>query len=410
MEHLSTQVTQYRKKLADQESQIQILSEKNSDLRVRLDRYARAKKKNGIVISDSGLVGENDADHSGPESTKPSGRAIGLNDESDAKSMDSSQRRSGKLSGKPLSPQAKAVASGSALNEAVLIDEESVKEQLKSFLVDRLKDLIDLKACQEDIDVLESKGTAISNDKSELEKELLTIQKQQSQAEESLRRRIGELDSKIESLRQQYAKLLKSADVNHPDSQQRLKEIKFSIDSYEEHRHEFFDRLQQGLLPADITARTQDIKEDLEVLQTELELNDARIVQEKSHLSKLLKKDGSAQPDSLLNRLNAIRGFREGGGNDGNRMSALEEAIGGIFFDEIKRFQQQIQTPSRSAGSSSSSSSVASVVSDYSLRQLIEMLMVSTFSSRQADSAIKMLTQQLDDKQVYHQDADPTAG
>ena len=31
LEHLSTQVTQYRKKLADQESQIQILSEKNSD-------------------------------------------------------------------------------------------------------------------------------------------------------------------------------------------------------------------------------------------------------------------------------------------------------------------------------------------------------------------------------------------
>lgn len=183
-----------------------------------------------------------------------------------------------------------------------------------------------------------------------------------------------------------------------------MKEIKFSIDSYEEHRHEFFDRLQQGLLPADITARAQDLKEDLEVLQTELELNDARIVQEKGHMSKLLKKDGSAQPDAFLSRLNAIRGFQEGGGNDGNRMSALEEAIGGIFFDEIKQFQQQIQTSSRSAGSSSSSSSsssVAAVVSDYSLRQLIEMLMVSTFSSRQADSAIKMLTQQLDDKQVY---------
>jgi hypothetical protein len=82
-------------------------------------------------------------------------------------------------------------------------------------------------------------------------------------------------------------------------------------------------------------------------------------------------------------------------------MSALEEAIGGIFFDEIKRFQQQIQTSSRTAGSkSSSSSSASSIVSDYSLRQLIEMLLVSTFSSRQADSAIKMLTQQLDDKQV----------
>ena len=102
LEHLSTQVTQYRKKLADQESQIQILSEKNSDLRVRLDRYARAKKKNGIVIPDSGLVGENDVDQSGPESTRPPGRAIGLNDESDAKSIDSSQRRSGK----PFSPQA----------------------------------------------------------------------------------------------------------------------------------------------------------------------------------------------------------------------------------------------------------------------------------------------------------------
>ena len=197
MEHLSTQVTQYRKKLADQESQIQILSEKNSDLRVRLDRYARAKKKNGIVISDSGLVGENDADHSGPESTKPSGRAIGLNDESDAKSMDSSQRRSGKLSGKPLSPQAtKAVVESSPIHDheaAVMIDKESVMEQLK----DQLKDLIALKTFHEELRHLEIKEAAISDDNKDLKSEL---SQQRSQAEQSLRRRIGELNKKIDSL------------------------------------------------------------------------------------------------------------------------------------------------------------------------------------------------------------------
>ena len=197
LEHLSTQVTQYRKKLADQESQIQILSEKNSDLRVRLDRYARAKKKNGVVISDSGLVGANDADHSGSESTKPSSRAIGLNDESNAKSMDSGRRSSsGKTSGKkPFSPQAKAVESSPA-HEAVVIDEESVKEQLK----DQLRDLIDLKTCHEELLRLESKGLAISSDdRSDLKNEL---SKQRSQAEESLRRRIGELDKKVDSLYQ----------------------------------------------------------------------------------------------------------------------------------------------------------------------------------------------------------------
>ena len=389
-------MTQYRKKLADQESQIQILNEKNNDLKVRLDRYARAKKKNGIVISDSGLNGDNDTEYSGPESSRPQGHMNNLNDELEAKSMDlNTRRRGGKSSGKSFSPRAKDESSST--QEVVTMDEESVKEQLKTFLVNRLKDLIDLKACQEEINHLESKGVAISDEKCELGREFSAIQKQRTQAEESLRRRIGDLDSKIESLRQQYAKLSKSSDVSHPDSQQRLKDIKFSIDSYEEHRHEFFDRLQQGLLPSDTAARAQDLQEDLEVLQTELELNDARIIQEKGQLSKLLKKDAGAHSDALLSRLNAMKSVGKKDSSDGKQTSALEEAIGGLFFDDVKRFQQQIlPPPSRPPVSTSP----VLVVSDCTLRQLIQMLLDSTFSSRSSDGVIKMLSQKLDDKQV----------
>ena len=247
LEHLSSQVSQYKKKLADQESQIQILTEKNNELRSRLDRYAKAKKRNGVVISATGSS-EHDGENSGNESAATSSHLGAPNDEPDSKSMDSSRKQK-KQWDKPFSPQPqqKQMLSNSKSGKSLAVfNEEEMNKQVQSFLVSRLKYLMDLKCKLEEVSSLETRANALMDDKRDMEKELLVIEQQQAQAEDALKRRIVELDSKIDTLLQQHAKLSKSGNFSHPDTQRRLEDLKFSIDSYEEHKSEFFDRLKQG--------------------------------------------------------------------------------------------------------------------------------------------------------------------
>ena len=134
-----------------------------------------------------------------------------------------------------------------------------------------------------------------------------------------------------------------------------------------------------GLLAPDVVARAQDLKEDLEVIQTEIELNNTKIIQTRNLFSKLLKKGESGDSNELLSKLTI-----------GSGPVGLEDAVGGIFFNDIKCFQlEQKLAPN-----------AADFFGDCALRQMINMLLSATFSAGNSDETIKTLSQQISDKQV----------
>ena len=100
-------------------------------------------------------------------------------------------------SGKELSPARKAECSPT--RAAVLIGSDSVKEHLKT----QLQDIIDLKACHEKLVDLKKEGGTACNNSNEVEKE---ESKQRLYAEESFKRKLLELNKKVDVLFQSSQK------------------------------------------------------------------------------------------------------------------------------------------------------------------------------------------------------------
>ena len=116
----------------------------------------------------------------------------------DPKAMDSRSAISLSVSsGKELSPTRKAECSPT--RAAVLIGNDSVKEHLKT----QLQDIIDLKACHEKLVDLKKEGGTACNNNNEVEKE---ESKQRLYAEESFKRKLLELNKKVDVLFQSSQK------------------------------------------------------------------------------------------------------------------------------------------------------------------------------------------------------------
>jgi chromosome segregation ATPase len=127
------------------------------------------------------------------------------------------------------------------------IEIDDYTNRLDAFVGHRLTYLTELKRCYDELVLLKNKQSSLAEEKTELDREIDVISLQQQQAEDQLKRKIADVDTRIAHLKMQYASIHNNINRDKATKKQ-LDDIKFSIDSYEEHREEFFDRLHEGNL------------------------------------------------------------------------------------------------------------------------------------------------------------------
>ena len=423
LDQLTHQVAQYKKRATDSQQQIKQLEEKNADLRSRLDRLAKAKRKTSGVMpaagagAGAGAGGVQDNEAADNESGAEQSDTDADSHVEENRSINGSSSRRGKAS-LPSSAPSKSDhgASGQRRGTAALAQRAISSSEIIEILVARVAEICELKAVRGELDRLLKLRRDLKADREETFEELRPILQVKAQREEGLRAKLVDIDKKAMVMRKKAEKLHdKLREFEHrqdrDDSPAVLavrrdyEDVECSLGSYAEHKREIQSRLDQSgnFLDPDALARLQELQEELETLDTEIELNGARIAHEHLRMGKLTPPTLSSSISSAKEQqVNDSAGVgRLAGDKVADQLK--EEQLYDALVRDLQRLLSLTLSTSKSnhsgdkASANNSDPASAAKVSAV-LRSLLSMVVDARWQSRGVDGTVQQLQQQLDDK------------
>lgn len=375
LDQLTHQVTQFKKKAADSQQQIRALEEKNVDLRNRLERFAKARRKNGFEDPDepdstAGAKGE------GAPASGPGGAGAGPRSES----------KYAQSKGEDLPPP----TAGAGKRAAATVrepEEASITPAALSELVrTKVEDIIEYRLARSELERLERANVNLKAEREDILAELRPIQTKQAEAEGKLRKKMSEIDNKIVALQERTAALQrrydaalsKGADTSALHDE--IENLQESIGTYEDHKREYEDRLQRGGLDDALLNQKQDLQEELETLDTEVELNQARMAHEKLRLHKLEDSVLGVKPASSLSSTRPR-----------TTAAISQEDCYQALLSNLKA-SLYMDNPSAEARL------------DAAFKQVVEMLVQHRTQGTDSSALLKQVQQQLDDKSAEYEE------
>jgi DNA repair exonuclease SbcCD ATPase subunit len=254
LDQMAHQIAQYKKKAADSQAQIRLLEDKNIELRNRLERYAKARRKNGFEDPNSDVSA--DADAKAEAAVSHRAEVKGVQAKGDA----------GKVS--KVDPQA-----------------------ISTWLQRRLDDEVEYRTTKAELQRLLDVHAHLTRERDALMTELGPLKAKQEEARGKLGRKIADLGSKVSGLQDRRGEVIRQIRSARGEDaaalRDQLEEVEESLATYDEHRSECEERLRRGALDDAALGQLLDLSEELETLETEDELNQARIAHEKMRLGKL---------------------------------------------------------------------------------------------------------------------------
>lgn len=256
LDQLTHQIAQYKRKSTEAQAQIRQLEDKNVDLRARLERYSKARRKTGHECPDS------------PDATAAA----------DAKLVGRRSEAKGAV--------AKSV-DGAAPPVRVLSAQET-----KEWLGGKLEEVVEFRSTNNELQRLATVRANLSREREAILAEMSPLRKRQQEAQKKLSGKVHDLAQKVSALKERDNTLRRRIESTTDEEalsalRDQRAELQDTISSYKEHRQECDDRLQRGALDDASLDQLQDLSEELETLNTEDELNQARIAHEKLRLGKL---------------------------------------------------------------------------------------------------------------------------
>ena len=307
LDALSSQVAAFKRSSGEAQQLIKHLEQKNADLRVRLERSAKAMGR-----SASAPRPQSSSSSSSSVAPPLPGSAAGRSRPREAKSLTSSSparddasvmtehtshtnhtaqtNQSARSGAGSVSTAATAATTSTRRGKKVAID----------WLLQRVDDFTAARYAKVEVAKLLSNCRAAEREKSDLQGELKQLQAQQRDGEAALTKQMREVESRLDKLVQlskQYkaeAAALASAgdEVRRQATLAKLADTERALRSHMEHRTELSHRLGHGVLGTDALSRLQDIRDELETLETEISLNVVRLGEEKRRINKA-RKDGA---------------------------------------------------------------------------------------------------------------------
>lgn len=375
LELLSQQVSQYMKKSVESEELVSKLQQENSDLVEKLSK----------LLSESVKPGDNINDADSKNTERDSERYIKTRGDKDA-----------------YNPMNSSVVNVSNSADAI-INENDVQHWLQS----RINALCTARLIAIEIQRLSLSCASLRAEKEEILKEIQPIKNKQFDSEAQIKKKIQEVSKKMDQLITRYNVLKykiqssNSGEGNEEEGSMKLldeyEETKFSIASYKEHKSELEDRLLKGVLPADLELKLQELQEEMQTIDTEIDLSHSRIRQEKSKLKKLLP--NTADSNVIIKKLISISD-----GIDYTTNSTVEpiENLDDLHIISeysnwlVQDLYNSLKLPMNSTKNHSNNESALQLV----VKFIARMLLSEEFRSKADDLSIRQLQQQLDDKKA----------
>jgi hypothetical protein len=179
---------------------------------------------------------------------------------------------------------------------------DSFDGELISCLDQYISSANELESCRVELDKLMKVFISANAEKNDKSDSINKINKQISDGQITLNQKIKDLELKIKNLKAVYKSKKQQDEYSNGDE---MKELKISIFSYEQHKKELSDRLSSGLVSDSILAKLHELQEDKEVLETEIDLEQGRITQERNKMTKLLDCFQHCK-NSISNKLHSI--------------------------------------------------------------------------------------------------------
>eukprot|EP01038_Epipyxis_sp_PR26KG_P003995 gene3995-5720_t len=362
LESLSHQISMYKMKVNESTNQIKLLEDKNSELRVRLNKYMIIKENNHD--KNNGAKNNNDYDESSllnnDSMDKESSADYEEDVEKDSKRIHNIQIMKSKLPKRKVSEPsllssshknqnksntteaAPSIAHDTVMDDSSLFSLLSVSRDQK-WLDGKIDCIVNIKSNLDEIMRLESNTQKLLNDKEELSQEMLKILQSKSDQVQKLKQQILELNSKIEKLKEKINKKDKnlaslmashsavSTDNNNNNNNRsssqltamkdELDELKVRLNGLQEYRNELLSLMEDlqnnqfvqssfssnkiqhvnvnenygdknessNKLEYSTYNRNQEIVDEIETIQTEINLNDSRMNQEKNNIESNLR-------------------------------------------------------------------------------------------------------------------------
>jgi chromosome segregation ATPase len=333
LDQMAHQISQYQKRATDAQTQIRQLEDKNVELRNRLERYAKARRRNGFdAPSSDDAWAEADAKHE--VAVGPTGKAR----------------------------DAKGAAAAKAERASAVTQQE-----VSAWLRTRLNDAVEHRSAQAEQQRLLGVQDHLKKERAALQLELQPLQAKQDETCVRLRAKMAEYKQRAKALQERRVVVRRRIEAGGEDAdqlQEQLEEIEESLNTCEEKRAECSRRLDRGGLDDAQLNQLQDLVEELETLDTEADLNEARLAQENHRLAKLA---GTAHGSPL-----------SAGASPGVKVSG--EAIWRDFKHDLLRDAEEAEA------------------TQHLLVQLVQMVLEHKLENSDGAEAVRSLQQQLDDK------------
>jgi len=353
LESLTHQIDQYKKKFTDSQRQIKILEEKNVDLRNRLERLTNAKRKTGH--DEASDIAEAKSDHHG--ATQGGGGSSGQ-----------------------MSKQEVDEAQMSA---------QAVGEWIRA----KVEDIVEFRNAKNELERLQQKHTSLHAERAGVESELKPILQKAGETEGKLKKKVTEIDAKINSLKDKVTALqrriaaARARNIESPNQLQELEDLQESIESYQEHQREYTERIHRGGLDDVLLNQKQDLLEELETIHTEIELNQARMAHENLRLGKL--EDAISTGN---NKLTPRAPATTTAPVNADRALPSDEDCFNLLMRELKQTIIKTDNPRTDAKL------------EAMLKELVGTIVAQKTQTSDNSASIKQLQQQLDDKTAENEE------
>ena len=293
LDSLTSQVAAFKRSSGEAQSLIKQLEQKNADLRVRLERSAKA-------------IGRTSSAPPRPQS-QPQSAALSLvpplpgrqrpRDARSAPSSSSSPARDDtSVMTEHTSQTAQtahiSMASGRSGHSTPSGARRTNHKQLSvDWLMQRVDDLTAARYAKVEVSRLVTSCRAAEKEKADLQAELARVQAQQRDGHAALTKQMREVEGRLDKLAN-LSKQCKAEAAGERDATRRqatlakLADTERALRSHLEHRTELSHRLANGVLGPDVLSRMQDIRDELETLETEISLNEVRLAEEKRRIRK----------------------------------------------------------------------------------------------------------------------------
>lgn len=294
LDSLTSQVAAFKRSSGEAQSLIKQLEQKNADLRVRLERSAKAigrassappRPQSQSQVAAVSLVPPL------PGRQRPRDARSAPSSSSPAKDDASVMTEHTSYTAQTAQTAQLSMHSGRSGHSTLSARRTNHKQLSIDWLMQRVDDLTAARYAKLEVSKLVTSCRAAEKEKGDLQAELARVQAQQRDGQAVLTKQMREVEGRLDKLAQ-LSKQYKAEAASEKDAMRRqatlgkLADTERALRNHLEHRTELSHRLANGVLGPDALSRMQDIRDELETLDTEISLNEVRLAEEKRRIRK----------------------------------------------------------------------------------------------------------------------------